>query len=106
MSSAIRRCTTCSQETRRDESDHRGRRRRHFGPSLADRLLHSRRGDDGARPYQRRGSARCCLQFPTCRPGARMTYAFKAVATSVGLLKLVASDAALMAVLWENDDPK
>jgi methylated-DNA-[protein]-cysteine S-methyltransferase len=35
-----------------------------------------------------------------------MTYAFKAVATSVGLLKLVASDAALMAVLWENDDPK
>jgi methylated-DNA-[protein]-cysteine S-methyltransferase len=35
-----------------------------------------------------------------------MTYASKTVKTPVGLLKLVASEAALMAVLWENDDPK
>jgi methylated-DNA-[protein]-cysteine S-methyltransferase len=35
-----------------------------------------------------------------------MTYAFKIVATPVGLLKLVTSDTALVAVLWENDDPK
>lgn len=35
-----------------------------------------------------------------------MTYAFKTVATPVGLLKLVASETALVAILWENDDPK
>ena len=35
-----------------------------------------------------------------------MTYAFKIVATPVGLLKLVAGDTALVGVLWENDDPK
>lgn len=35
-----------------------------------------------------------------------MVYAFKTVATPVGLLKLVATDAALVAILWENDDPK
>jgi methylated-DNA-[protein]-cysteine S-methyltransferase len=35
-----------------------------------------------------------------------MTYAFKTVATPVGLLKLVASDAALVGILWEKDDPK
>jgi methylated-DNA-[protein]-cysteine S-methyltransferase len=35
-----------------------------------------------------------------------MTYAFKTVETPVGLLKLVAGDTALVAVLWENDDPK
>jgi methylated-DNA-[protein]-cysteine S-methyltransferase len=35
-----------------------------------------------------------------------MTYSFKTVATPVGVLKLVASDAALVAILWENDDPK
>lgn len=35
-----------------------------------------------------------------------MIYAFKTVATHVGLLKLVATDAALVAILWENDDPK
>jgi len=35
-----------------------------------------------------------------------MTYASKNVPTPVGLLKLVASDEALVAVLWENDDPK
>jgi methylated-DNA-[protein]-cysteine S-methyltransferase len=35
-----------------------------------------------------------------------MTYAFKIVGTPVGLLKLVAGDTALVAVLWENDDPK
>jgi len=35
-----------------------------------------------------------------------VTYAFKTVVTPVGSLKLVASDSALIAVLWENDDPK
>jgi methylated-DNA-[protein]-cysteine S-methyltransferase len=30
---------------------------------------------------------------------------FKTAASPVGLLKLVASDAGLAAVLWENDDP-
>ncbi|MEP9380081.1 methylated-DNA--[protein]-cysteine S-methyltransferase [Aquabacter sp. CN5-332] len=35
-----------------------------------------------------------------------MTCAFKTVATPVGLLKLVASDAALIAILWENDNPR
>jgi methylated-DNA-[protein]-cysteine S-methyltransferase len=35
-----------------------------------------------------------------------MVYAFKTVATPVGLLKVVATDAALVAILWENDDPK
>jgi methylated-DNA-[protein]-cysteine S-methyltransferase len=34
-----------------------------------------------------------------------MTYAFKSMASPVGTLKLVASDAGLAAVLWENDDP-
>ena len=34
-----------------------------------------------------------------------MNYVFKAVASPVGLLKLVASDAGLAAVLWEKDDP-
>ena len=35
-----------------------------------------------------------------------MTYAFKFVSSPVGLLKLVANDLALVAILWENDDPK
>jgi methylated-DNA-[protein]-cysteine S-methyltransferase len=35
-----------------------------------------------------------------------MSKAFKTVATPAGLLKLVASDKALIAVLWENDDPR
>ena len=35
-----------------------------------------------------------------------MTYAFKFVSGPVGLLKLVANDLALVAILWENDDPK
>jgi methylated-DNA-[protein]-cysteine S-methyltransferase len=35
-----------------------------------------------------------------------MTYSFKTVATPVGVLRLVASEAALVAILWENDDPK
>jgi methylated-DNA-[protein]-cysteine S-methyltransferase len=35
-----------------------------------------------------------------------VTYAFKTVATPVGLLKLVSTDVALAAILWENDDPK
>jgi methylated-DNA-[protein]-cysteine S-methyltransferase len=34
-----------------------------------------------------------------------MNYVFKTVASPVGLLKLVASDAGLAAVLWENGDP-
>ena len=35
-----------------------------------------------------------------------MNYAHKTVKTPVGLLKLVASDKGLAAILWENDDPK
>ena len=35
----------------------------------------------------------------------RANYVFKAIASPVGLLKLVARDAGLAAVLWENDDP-
>ncbi len=35
-----------------------------------------------------------------------MAYAFKTVATPVGELKLVASERALVAILWEGDDPK
>ena len=35
-----------------------------------------------------------------------MAFAFKTVATPVGLLKIVATDVALAAILWENDDPK
>ncbi len=35
-----------------------------------------------------------------------MAYAFKTTATPVGLLTLVATDTALTAILWENDDPK
>jgi methylated-DNA-[protein]-cysteine S-methyltransferase len=34
-----------------------------------------------------------------------VNYVFKAIASPVGLLKLVARDAGLAAVLWENDDP-
>jgi methylated-DNA-[protein]-cysteine S-methyltransferase len=34
-----------------------------------------------------------------------MTYAGKAFASPIGQLKLVASDAGLAAILWENDDP-
>lgn len=34
-----------------------------------------------------------------------MSYAYKTVATPVGLLKLVASGAKLAAILWENDRP-
>jgi methylated-DNA-[protein]-cysteine S-methyltransferase len=33
-----------------------------------------------------------------------MNYVFKTAASPVGLLKLVASDAGLAALLWENDD--
>jgi methylated-DNA-[protein]-cysteine S-methyltransferase len=35
-----------------------------------------------------------------------VSYAHKTVKTPVGLLKLVASDKGLAAILWENDDPK
>ncbi len=35
-----------------------------------------------------------------------MTYAFKTIGSPVGQLKLVASDAGLVAILWENDDPR
>ena len=34
-----------------------------------------------------------------------MTYSYKTTRTPVGVLKLVASDRGLAAVLWENDDP-
>jgi methylated-DNA-[protein]-cysteine S-methyltransferase len=35
-----------------------------------------------------------------------VNYVSRTVASPVGLLKLVASDAGLAAVLWENDDPR
>jgi len=35
-----------------------------------------------------------------------VNYVFKTAASPVGLLELVASDAGLAAVLWENDDPQ
>lgn len=35
-----------------------------------------------------------------------MTYACKTVASPVGALRLIASEAGLAAILWENDDPK
>lgn len=35
-----------------------------------------------------------------------MSYLFKPIDTPVGELKLVANERALVAVLWENDDPK
>ncbi|WP_404712963.1 methylated-DNA--[protein]-cysteine S-methyltransferase [Sphingomonas sp. MMS24-J13] len=35
-----------------------------------------------------------------------MTYVFKTTESPVGRLTLVASDAGLTAILWENDDPK
>jgi methylated-DNA-[protein]-cysteine S-methyltransferase len=35
-----------------------------------------------------------------------MTCSFKTIASPVGMLKLVASDAGLVAILWENDDPR
>ena len=35
-----------------------------------------------------------------------MSYAYKTIPSPVGELKLVASDAGLAAILWENDDPK
>jgi methylated-DNA-[protein]-cysteine S-methyltransferase len=36
----------------------------------------------------------------------RMFLSFKLVESSVGILKLVASEKGLVAVLWENDDPR
>jgi methylated-DNA-[protein]-cysteine S-methyltransferase len=44
-----------------------------------------------------------------CRASVKemmMTHAFKTMASPVGELTLVASDAGLVAILWENDDPK
>jgi len=35
-----------------------------------------------------------------------MTYAYKTMKSPVGILKLVASDKGLAAILWENDNPK
>jgi methylated-DNA-[protein]-cysteine S-methyltransferase len=35
-----------------------------------------------------------------------MIHAFKTMKSPVGALKLVASDAGLIAILWENDDPR
>lgn len=39
-------------------------------------------------------------------PTHRKTYVCKTMASPVGQLKLIASDAGLAAILWENDDPK
>jgi methylated-DNA-[protein]-cysteine S-methyltransferase len=35
-----------------------------------------------------------------------MSYAFKVIPSPVGTLKLIASDKGLVAILWENDNPK
>lgn len=35
-----------------------------------------------------------------------MSYVYKMVPSPVGLIKLIASDKGLAAILWENDDPK
>jgi hypothetical protein len=35
-----------------------------------------------------------------------MSYAFKVIPSPVGKLKLIASDKGLVAILWENDNPK
>jgi methylated-DNA-[protein]-cysteine S-methyltransferase len=35
-----------------------------------------------------------------------MTYIYKTIKSPVGLLKLIASDKGLAAILWENDNPK
>jgi methylated-DNA-[protein]-cysteine S-methyltransferase len=35
-----------------------------------------------------------------------MSYAFKIISSPVGKLKLLASDRGLLAILWENDNPK
>ena len=36
----------------------------------------------------------------------QMTYSYKTIKSPVGVLKIVASDQGLAAILWENDDPK
>jgi methylated-DNA-[protein]-cysteine S-methyltransferase len=38
--------------------------------------------------------------------GLKLTYFYKTVGSPVGVLKLVASDRGLAAILWERDDPK
>jgi len=35
-----------------------------------------------------------------------MTYSYKLMKSPVGVLKLVANNTGLAAILWENDDPK
>jgi len=35
-----------------------------------------------------------------------MAYAYKSISSPVGMLKLVASERGLAAILWENDDPE
>jgi methylated-DNA-[protein]-cysteine S-methyltransferase len=37
---------------------------------------------------------------------AEMTYSYKTMKSPVGVLKLIATDKGLAAILWENDDPK
>src|SRR5688500_3513320 len=35
-----------------------------------------------------------------------MTYSYKTMKSPLGMLKLIASDRGLAAILWENDDPR
>src|SRR4051812_23923707 len=43
---------------------------------------------------------------PCRNEGENMIHFYKTVKTPVGLLKLVAGNQGLVAILWENDDPK
>lgn len=51
-------------------------------------------------------NARCCQNGDSAPlPGAVMSLFFAYLQSPVGRLKLVASDAGLVAILWEKDDP-
>ena len=60
------------------------------------------------RQFFRKGAS--CRSRPIGRsenePPADMSYFYKQMESPVGILKLVAGDRGLVAVLWENDDPK
>ena len=48
----------------------------------------------------------CDRAFAANQKGQAMTLAYKIMESPVGKLKLVASDTALLAILWENDSPR
>lgn len=47
-----------------------------------------------------------CGKISLTRDDSRMTLAYKFIHSPVGMLKLVASEKGLMAILWENDNPR